>query len=198
MPVYALAQASDVLPGSSGSTAVVDKVDLLARMPLFAGLASDELARIADLTEDVEVAAGTVLTHEGRYEGWFYLVVAGTVEIARAGAAVDTVGAGDFVGEIALLDDGPRTATATTLTPCELLRVNNSQFDSLLEASPAIRARAPGGDGGAARADGRGGAVAAPSLAPVGLTPGRPGPSSGTRTVTMRSRRRRPPMAAGS
>ena len=118
---------------------MVDKVDLLARMPLFEGLASDELARIAALTEGVEVAAGTVLTHEGRYEGWFYLVVAGTVEIARAGAPVDTVGAGDFVGEISLLDDGPRTATATTLTPCELLRVNNSQFDSLLEASPAIR-----------------------------------------------------------
>jgi CRP-like cAMP-binding protein len=58
---------------------VVDTVDLLARMPLFAGLASDELARITALTEDVEVAAGTVLTHEGRYEGWFYLVVAGTV-----------------------------------------------------------------------------------------------------------------------
>jgi CRP/FNR family cyclic AMP-dependent transcriptional regulator len=45
------------------------------------------------------------------------------------------------VGEISLLDDGPRTATATTLTPCELLRVNNSQFDSLLETSPAIRQR---------------------------------------------------------
>ena len=120
---------------------MVDKVDLLARMPLFAGLASDELARIAALTEDVEVAAGTVLTNEGRYEGWFYLVVAGTVEIARAGAVVDTVGAGGFVGEISLLDAGPRTATATTLTPCELLRVNNSQFDSLLEANPAIRQR---------------------------------------------------------
>ena len=83
--------------------------------------------------------AGTVLTHEGRYEGWFYLVVAGTVEIARAGCAIDTVGAGGFFGEISLLDAGPRTATATTLTPCELLRVNNSQFDALLEASPAIR-----------------------------------------------------------
>ena len=120
---------------------MVDKVDLLARMPLFAGLGPDELTRIAGLTEDVEVAAGTVLTHEGRYEGWFYLVVAGTVEIARAGAEVDTIGAGGFVGEISLLDDGPRTATATTLTPCELLRVNNSQFDELLDASPAIRQR---------------------------------------------------------
>ena len=79
--------------------------------------------------------------HEGRYEGWFYVVVAGTVEIARAGAAVDTVGAGGFVGEISLIDVGPRTATVTTLTPCELLRVNNRHFDALLESSPAIRQR---------------------------------------------------------
>jgi CRP/FNR family transcriptional regulator, cyclic AMP receptor protein len=68
-------------------------------------------------------------------------VVAGTVEIARAGAAVDTVGAGGFVGEISLIDAGPRTATVTTLTPCELLRVDNRHFDALIESSPAIRER---------------------------------------------------------
>jgi len=118
---------------------VVDTVDLLARFTLFAGLSPEELARVAKLTEEVEVASGTVLTHEGRYEGWFYLVVAGTVEIERGGVAVDTVGAGGFVGEISLLDAGPRTATATTLTPCELLQLNNRQFDALLEANPAIR-----------------------------------------------------------
>jgi len=118
---------------------VVDTLDLLARFTLFAGLTPEELARVAKLTEEAEVAAGTVLTHEGRYEGWFYLVVAGTVEIARDGQAVDTVGAGGFVGEISLLDAGPRTATATTLTPCELLRLNNRQFDQMLDANPSIR-----------------------------------------------------------
>jgi len=117
----------------------VDKVELLARITMFAGLPPAELGRIAELTEEVEVAAGTVLTHEGRYEGWFYLVVAGTVEIVRGGTVVDTVGAGGFLGEISLLDAGPRTATATTVTPCDLLRLNNSQFDELLEASPVIR-----------------------------------------------------------
>ena len=45
------------------------------------------------------------------------------------------------MGEISLLDSGPRTATAVTLTPCELLQVDNRQFDALLEASPAIRQR---------------------------------------------------------
>jgi len=109
------------------------------RVPLFGGLPPEEQARIAALAEEVEVGSGTVLTHEGRYEGWFYVVIAGSVEIARGGAAVDTVGPGGYFGEIALLDAGPRTATATTLTPCELLRLNNAQFDDLLGANPAIR-----------------------------------------------------------
>lgn len=111
---------------------------LLARVPLFAGLNPHELGRVAELAETVEVAAGTELTHEGRYEGFFYVVIAGTVEIDRGGAAIDTVGPGGFLGEIALIDDGPRTATAVTLTPCQLLRLDNRRFDMLTEAVPAI------------------------------------------------------------
>jgi len=118
---------------------VATSLDLVARVPLFADLPAGEQARIAALAEEMEVGAGSVLTREGRYEGWFYLVVAGSVEIARGGASVDTVGPGGYVGEIALLDAGPRTATATTLTPCLLLRLNNAQFDELLEANPTIR-----------------------------------------------------------
>jgi CRP-like cAMP-binding protein len=118
---------------------VVNKVDLLDRVSLFATLSPADRERIARLTEDVEVAAGTVLTREGRQEGFFYVVVAGNVEITRDGVPIDTVRAGGFLGEIALLDAGPRTATATALTPCELLRVNNRQFEELMAASPAIR-----------------------------------------------------------
>jgi CRP/FNR family transcriptional regulator, cyclic AMP receptor protein len=116
-----------------------DRTDLLARVPLFAGLAPEDLAGVAALAEEVEVPAGTELTHEGRYEGYFYVVVAGTVEIARAGAAVDTTGPGGYLGEISLIDDGPRTATATTLTPCLLLRLTNREFDEVLDSNPALR-----------------------------------------------------------
>jgi CRP-like cAMP-binding protein len=96
-----------------------DKVALLERSPLF--------------------AAGTTLTHEGRHEGYFYVLVAGTVEITRDGAVIDTGTHGSYFGEIALLDEGPRTATATTLTPCLLLKVNNRGFEEMLEADSSIR-----------------------------------------------------------
>ena len=116
-----------------------DKVALLERSPLFAGLSRELLARIAALADEEEVGAGTTLTHEGRYEGYFYVIVAGTVEVRRGGELIDTSGHGSYFGEIALLDAGSRTATVTTLTPCLLLRIDNRGFEAMLEADPSIR-----------------------------------------------------------
>ena len=116
-----------------------DKVALLERSPLFAGVDQIALERIAALAEEEEVGAGTTLTHEGRYEGYFYIVVAGTVEIRRGDDVVDTSGAGSFFGEIALLDAGSRTATVMTLTPCLLLKVDNRGFEAMLDADASVR-----------------------------------------------------------
>ena len=116
-----------------------DKIAMLERIPLFAGADEVTLEQIAGLTEVEEVAAGTTLTHEGRHEGYFYMIVAGTVEVSREGVVIDTSGHGGFIGEISLLDLGPRTATATTLTPSLLLKVNSVGFEALLEADPAVR-----------------------------------------------------------
>ena len=116
-----------------------DKIALLERSPLFDGVDEVVLARIAALAEEEEVGAGTTLTHEGRYEGYFYVVVAGTVEVRRDDQVIDVSGAGSFFGEIALLDAGSRTATVTTLTPALLLKVDNRGFEAMLEADPAIR-----------------------------------------------------------
>jgi CRP-like cAMP-binding protein len=117
-----------------------DKIALLERSPLFDGVDRAVLARIADLATEEEVGAGTTLTHEGRYEGYFYVIVAGTVEIRHGDDVIDTSGAGGFFGEIALLDAGSRTATVTTLTPSLLLKVDNRGFEAMLEADPQIRA----------------------------------------------------------
>ena len=116
-----------------------DKIAMLERVRLFAGTDPVTLEQIAELTDVEEVAAGTTLTHEGRHEGYFYMIVAGTVEVSRGGVVIDTSGHGSFIGEISLLDLGPRTATAKTLTPCLLLRVNSAGFEALLETDPAVR-----------------------------------------------------------
>ena len=119
---------------------VDDKVELLRRVPLFAALEPRDLAAVAEIADLVDVPAGTVLTHEGRHEGYFFVVVAGNVRIDRGGVTVNTLSDGDFLGEIALLDGGPRTATATAATDSRLLQVTNDEFDELVATTPSVRA----------------------------------------------------------
>jgi CRP-like cAMP-binding protein len=113
---------------------------LLERVPLFAGVSAADIEELGGIADEVDVRAGTVLTHEGLREGFFFIVVSGTVRIERGGQTINTIGPGDFFGEIALLDGGPRTATATTETPCRLLSMTFQMFHELLDASPSIRA----------------------------------------------------------
>lgn len=113
--------------------------ELLRRVPLFAGLDPDGLAAIAAITEERDFPAGHVLTHEGRHEGYFYLVISGTVRIDRGGRTINTLHDGDFLGEIALLDGGPRTASATTESPARLLVMTQQRFWQLLDEAPEVK-----------------------------------------------------------
>ena len=117
-----------------------DKLDLLERVPLFAGMSRADLEQLGRIVDEVEVPVGTVLAHEGRHEGYFYVIESGTVRIDQGGETINTMGPGDFLGEIALLDGGPRTATATAETPLRVLSMRNQVFDELLERAPNIRA----------------------------------------------------------
>ena len=103
---------------------------LLAQVPLFAGVGPEGLEEIGRIARERAVPAGTVLTHEGRQEGYFFVVIEGTIRIERGGRTINTMGPGDFLGEIALLDGGPRTATATAETPCRLLSLMPEQISS--------------------------------------------------------------------
>ena len=115
------------------------RLELLERVPLFAGLERGELEEVGRISDEIDVPPGTALTHEGRHEGYFFVIISGTVRIDRGGETINTIGDGDFLGEIALLDGGPRTATATTVTDCRLLQVTHQRFHELLDTSPPIR-----------------------------------------------------------
>ncbi len=116
------------------------KLELLRRVPLFASLDPDALALVASISDEREVPAGKALTTEGRLEGYFYAIVSGTVRIDRGGETINTLTDGDFLGEISLVDGGPRTATAVTETPCRLLMMTHGRFWQLLEEAPQVRA----------------------------------------------------------
>jgi CRP-like cAMP-binding protein len=116
-----------------------DKVELLRRVPLFASCDGPDLEEIGKIAERIETRERTVVTHEGRHEGHFFVVVSGSVRINRGGRTINMLGPGDFLGEIALLDGGPRTATATTEGPTTLLAIRNAAFHQLLDRSPSVR-----------------------------------------------------------
>jgi CRP/FNR family cyclic AMP-dependent transcriptional regulator len=114
-------------------------LDLLQRVPIFAGVEPEELERLASSTAEIDAPAGTELTHEGRYEGYVFVVISGTVAIERGGRTVDTIGPGDFFGEIAAVDGGPRTATARTIDDSRLLTMTHEHFYEVLETSPELQ-----------------------------------------------------------
>ena len=118
---------------------MAEKLELLERVPLFAGLSRDQLEALGGIVREVDVKPGDVLIHEGRHEGYFFVVVDGSVGIERGGRTINTLGPGDFLGEIALLDGGPRTATATANAPSRLLSLEHQAFDDLMDSSPEIR-----------------------------------------------------------
>jgi len=115
------------------------KLELLKRTPLLSDLGRRELEEVERLVDEVDVPAGKVLMREGDAGREFFVLVNGTVAIDRGGTRVRTLEAGDFFGEIALLAEGPRTATATAEGPATLLVLGHREFHSLMDKYPAIR-----------------------------------------------------------
>lgn len=114
------------------------KHDLLSRIPLFAGLGSKQLEALARLLDEVDVPAGQVLMRQGEPGAEMFIVVDGQFSIERDGAMLRTAGPGEALGELALLTEGPRTATVTATTPARLFVAGHRQFHALLEVAPEI------------------------------------------------------------
>jgi CRP/FNR family transcriptional regulator, cyclic AMP receptor protein len=114
------------------------KVQLIGRVPLFAGCSRSELARVAQLADELTVPEGKELTREGTPGREFFVLVDGAAAVRRKGRKVGELGAGDFLGEIALLANVPRSATVVTTAESRVLVITDRAFRSLLRESPSI------------------------------------------------------------
>ena len=114
------------------------KIEMLRRVPLFAHCSMKELAEIAALADEIQLEEGRELTREGKRGREFFVIVDGEVVVRRKGRKIATSGAGDFIGEMALVTGRPRNATVTTATRVRLLVVTDAAFQRLLESSPSI------------------------------------------------------------
>jgi len=105
---------------------------------LFSGCSTRELRLIRKAAEEVDVPAGRVLCEEGTSGHEFFLILDGTATVERAGRTVATLGAGQYFGELALLDRLPRSASVTSDTEMSLLVLGQRQFIGVLDAAPSI------------------------------------------------------------
>ncbi|MDH4176073.1 MAG: cyclic nucleotide-binding domain-containing protein [Thermoleophilia bacterium] len=117
------------------------KAELLRSVPLFSECSKRELGDVAELADELSVPAGTALMREGESGREFVVLVEGTVKVTRKGRKVAELGDGDFVGEIALVADVPRTATVVASSPLRMLVVSDRAFQRLLRQQPALAAK---------------------------------------------------------
>jgi CRP-like cAMP-binding protein len=115
------------------------KLELLKRTPLLADLSKRDIEEVGRLADEVDVRAGRVLLKEGDPGREFFVIIDGQIEITKEGRHLRTMGAGEFLGDIALVVERPRTATATAVTDSRLLVVGHREFHSLMEQFPSIR-----------------------------------------------------------
>lgn len=115
-----------------------NKKELIKNTSLFSACNTKEVSAIASLADEVDVPAGYELAHEGRIGREFFVIADGEAKVSRGGRKVVTLGPGSFFGEMALLDQGPRTATVTAQTPMRLFVLDSRSFSSLIEAAPPV------------------------------------------------------------
>jgi CRP-like cAMP-binding protein len=113
----------------------------LASVPLFSHCTKAELKTLARRTADINAEAGQVLIQEGHGAYDFFVIVAGEAEVSRSGQVVAKLQAGDYFGELGLLDPALRDATVTASTPMELIVLAQWDFEQALEEAPGMTRR---------------------------------------------------------
>jgi CRP/FNR family cyclic AMP-dependent transcriptional regulator len=107
----------------------------------FSGLSRHELEQLAGWTFEIEVPEGEELLKEGRLAHEFFVIEDGAVEVRQDGERIAELGAGDFFGEIALLEGGTRTATVVATTPVRVIVMSAQEFRQMEQQMPAVADR---------------------------------------------------------
>ena len=115
------------------------KLELLKTIPLFAGLGGKELERVGQLVDEIDLPVGKVLMRQGAHGAEMFIVVEGRFTVERDGKQIAERGPGDTLGEIALVSEGPRTATVTATSPSRVFVIGHREFHALMDTAPAIR-----------------------------------------------------------
>ena len=117
------------------------RIEHLREVRLFDGCSDDELERIARIADEIAVPAGYVLVYEGDWGHEVFVVAEGEAEVTAGGRMLALLDAGAVIGEMAVLNPAPRTATVVAASPMRFFVFEDQAFESLLTEFPAIARR---------------------------------------------------------
>ena len=117
------------------------KIDLIRKVPLFARCSRAELKEIALLADEIDLHEGKEMTREGAPGREFFVLLDGTADVKKKSRRVNTLGPGDFFGEIALVSREPRTATVIATSPVRALVITDRSFRRLLDDAPQVQTK---------------------------------------------------------
>jgi CRP-like cAMP-binding protein len=120
---------------------VADKTELLQQIDFFKGCTARQLDDIAKLVDDKHLSPGEVLCEQGAFEHDVFVLVDGEASVTVDGLQVATVGSGEVVGELAMVNGGHRTATLEAVTPLHVLVLDPREVDSVLSSDPSAAKR---------------------------------------------------------
>ena len=115
------------------------KIDLIRKVPLFSRLSKPELRDLAMLADEIDLRDGKEMTRQGHPGREFFVLLEGTADVRKNGRKINSLGPGDFFGEIALVSREPRTATVTATSPVRTLVITDRSFRRLLDESPQVK-----------------------------------------------------------
>jgi serine/threonine protein kinase len=115
-----------------------ERVMLLKSVGLLQGISAEDLSYIAGIAEETQVAAGSSIFHEGDHGDCLYIILEGSVRIHKGGRELAVLGRLQSLGEMAVLDGAPRSASATALQDTTMIKVDREQFLELMRSNPEI------------------------------------------------------------
>ena len=114
------------------------QVELIKKVPLFSKLSKKGLEEVAQIADELDLPKGKQMAEEGDRGREFFVLLEGEADVKKGDRSINTMRAGDFFGEIALVTKMPRTATVTATTDVRVLVITERDFGALLKHSPEV------------------------------------------------------------
>ena len=115
-----------------------DKRRWLEEVPLLRGASPEVLDRLADVSGEIDFSPGQPIVLQGQVGNGLYIIVAGTARVVRGGTELARLGPGDFFGELAVIDQNPRTASAYAEGATTCLTLASWDLLEVLERDPKL------------------------------------------------------------